>query len=89
MTRDEMWMMAEEDDLLKADGFDEAIIGIAEGIAIQHQSVLVYDKNKIIRILMVRDGMTDEEAIEFYEFNISGAYMGEKTPIFIEGISHE
>lgn len=27
--------------------------------------------------------MTEEEAIEFYEFNIQGAYMGDKTPILI------
>ena len=89
ITKDEMWCIAEEDGLLKADGLDEAIIGIAEGIAIGHKSVFVYDIDKIIKILMDRDGMTDEEAIEFYSFNISGAYMGKRTPIFIEGISHE
>ena len=89
ITKDEVWCMEEYDGLLKADGFDDAIIGVAEGIAIQHKSVLIYDKDKILCTLMDRDGMTDEEAIEYYEFNIAGAYVGEKTPIFMERIENE
>jgi hypothetical protein len=27
--------------------------------------------------------MDEDEAIEFYEFNVSGAYVGENTPIFV------
>ncbi len=37
---------------------------------------------------MERDGMTDEEAIEFFEFNIKGAYMGEGTPLYYDDL-HE
>jgi hypothetical protein len=33
---------------------------------------------------MKRDGMTEEEAYEFYEFNIACAWVGDKTPIFVE-----
>jgi hypothetical protein len=32
---------------------------------------------------MQRDGMTHEEAIEFFDFNIAGAYVGEYTPIYM------
>ena len=87
ITEDELWAL--EESVLKVDGFDDAIVGISEGISIQHNSVLIYDRDKIIDTLMNRDGMTDEEAIEYYEYNIAGAYMGEKTPIFMEKIENE
>ena len=66
---------------LKADGFDDAILGIASRCG--QNDLIAYDVNKIISILMERDGMDYEEAQEFFEFNIVGAYMGENTPIFI------
>ena len=65
--------------LLFADGFDEAIIGVAERIGME--PVVAYDTNKIIEILSRE--MTEDEAVEFFEFNILGAYMGERTPIYI------
>ena len=66
---------------LKADGFDDAILGVASRCGMN--DLVAYDTNKIINILMERDGMTYEEAQEFFDFNIIGAYMGENTPIFI------
>ena len=68
-------------DLLTADGFDEAVIGIAHRIGLE---VICYDLHKVISILMTRDGMDEEEAWEYYQFNIVGAYMGEHTPVFLE-----
>jgi len=65
--------------LLFADGFDEAIIGVAERIGME--PVVAYDTNKIIEILSRE--MTEDEAVEFFEFNILGAYMGERTPVFV------
>lgn len=65
-----------EDDILKADGLDDAIIGIE--MASQR---LIYSKSKIIDIL-VREGMTELEALEHYDYNIECAYVGEKTPIW-------
>jgi hypothetical protein len=68
-----------EEGFLKADGLDDAIIGIwSEGR-------LVYSVDKVIEILM--KDMTEQEAIEFYEFNIECAYVGERTPIFIKLIN--
>ena len=66
---------------LKADGFDDAIIGIASRCG--QPDVIAYDVNKILEVLQERDGMSYEEAQEFFDFNIIGAYMGEHTPIFI------
>ena len=65
------------EDLLFADGFDEAIIGVEE-----RAGVVAYDIDKIIEILMRE--MTEDEAVEYFEFNILGAYMGEKTPVYIK-----
>tara|TARA_R110000803_G_C11989495_1_gene322005 strand:- start:56818 stop:57093 length:276 start_codon:yes stop_codon:yes gene_type:complete len=66
---------------LKCDGLDEAIVGISERFG--QGSLLVYDVGKIIDILMTRDDMSHDEAIEWYEFNIVGAWMGDGTPIFM------
>lgn len=65
--------------LLFADGFDDAIIGIAERAGME--PVVAYDIHKIIEILART--MPEDEAVEYFEFNILGAYMGERTPVFI------
>jgi hypothetical protein len=68
----------------KIDGYDEAIIGPAmvwQGN--DRVTVLVYDAEAIRKILVNRDGMDHEEAREFIEFNIEGAYVGPDTPILV------
>jgi len=32
---------------------------------------------------MVKDGMTYEEAVEYFEYNQMGAWVGERTPCFL------
>ena len=76
------------------DDLDDAIIGIGN----QHGSkpVVIYDKDKCIEILADKfaehgspkvDHVT--EAIEWFEFNIGCAYVGEHTPIFLEKLDVE
>jgi hypothetical protein len=78
MTRDEL---AELDpDLLFADGFDEAILGVAERCG--SPLVVVYDYDKCVESLM-KDGMNEDEADEWMGFNVTGAYVGERTPWFL------
>jgi hypothetical protein len=79
MTREEIAEI--NPDALVCDGFDEAIIGMAERINLG--PVVAYNVEKIISIMIERDGMTYEEALEFFNYNILGAWMGEFTPIFI------
>lgn len=67
-----------DEEILKADGLDDAILGIEE-----NSMKLVYSKSKVIEILMSED-MTEEDALEHYYYNIVGVYVGEKTPIFVE-----
>jgi len=69
------------EEALLADGFEKALIGVAERINLG--PVAAYDVEKILEILMERDGMEYSEALEFFEFNIKGAWMGEFTPVYI------
>lgn len=62
------------------EGFDEAIIGSSENC--EDNERVVYDKRKIIEILMVKHNMNYIDANEFYENNILTCYYGEKSPIF-------
>lgn len=70
--------------MIKLEGYDEAIIGPA-CVLLENETVsrLVYDAEKIREILMKRDGMESDEAREFIEFNIEGAYMGKGTPVLV------
>ena len=74
----------EDEKLVKADGLEDAIIGV--GSRINMPEVLIYSYNKCNDIFMDRDGMTHEEAIEWMDFNVTGAGLGETTPIFVHEI---
>ena len=71
-----------EDDTLKDDGFDDAIMGFAGRCGLN--DVLLYSMKKIIKILRKRDGMSEDEALEYFYYNIKGSYMGEGTPLFFD-----
>ena len=64
---------------LSEEEFDEAIIGVAERIG--DEPVVAYDTTKIVEILS--RSMSVDDAYEFFEFNILGAYVGHKTPLFV------
>ena len=66
------------DDIVFADGLDDAIIGFDP-----NAWKVVYSRNECIKIMM-KDQMDEEEAIEYLEFNTFSAYVGEKTPIWAE-----
>ena len=69
------------DKALLADGFDEAIDGMC--IQFGQLPIVAYDYNKCIDILKKRDGMSETEAIEYFDFNVVGSYMGPNSPVFI------
>jgi len=68
--------------ILLADGLDEAFIGIGWQF---NTPLAMYDRDKCIEILESQ-GMTPEEAQEYFYFNTQGAYVGEQTPVFVERI---
>ena len=47
-------------------------------------TVVAYDIEKIIEVLMRDEGMTQMEAIEYYSFHLEGACLGDSSPIFIQ-----
>ena len=74
-------MITFEDGILLADGFNDALIGT--GQRANQPTLAVYDAKKCIEVLEKRDGMTQEEALEFFEFNVVGSSVGDDTPIFV------
>jgi hypothetical protein len=70
----------QDEEILKADGFDDAVIGIEE-----NSMRLIYSVEKCINILM-KQGMDMTEAVEYFDFNVSGSYVGEKTPIWCDDL---
>jgi hypothetical protein len=74
------WIAEQAPDALLADGFEDAIVGIVERIG--QPSIVLYDRDKCIEILMA-DGTCREEAEEHFCFNVSGAWVGPGTPGFL------
>tara|TARA_R110000824_G_scaffold4947_6_gene23264 strand:+ start:3090 stop:3371 length:282 start_codon:yes stop_codon:yes gene_type:complete len=68
-------LLGHEDEV---DDFEDAFIGVAK------DSIAVYERDKVIKVFMDRDGMSYEEAIEWFDFNVQGAYVGEQTPLYIQ-----
>lgn len=75
--------------MLKIDGFDGALIGMAN-VWQRHPSggaevvsTLVYSGTKIIETLVRESGCSFEEAEEYVSYNIEGAYVGPATPIIV------
>jgi hypothetical protein len=65
---------------LNEDYFDSAIIGVGQRCG--QPPVVVYDADKCIEAL-AKQGMTFEEAQEYFDFNVIGAWMGPYTPVFV------
>jgi hypothetical protein len=62
-------------EFLIADGFNDAVIGVEE-----NEMRLIYSVSKCLEIL--EKDMEGLDAIEYFTYNVSGAYMGDKTPIW-------
>jgi len=75
--RIEEWAKQE---ILSADGFDDAIVGLARRSDLV---VVAYSVDKMLKI-MVDGGISQEDAREYFEYNIVDAWVGENTPVYIE-----
>ena len=58
--------------------FDAAIIGVDKD-----GERLVYDSTSVVQVL-INEGMEEEDAWDYFYFNIECAYVGENTPMFIQ-----
>jgi hypothetical protein len=71
---------ADGEALIFWDGYDEAIVGVAE---VEGDAHVVYDREAIVRVLMRRDGMDRQGAREFFNYNIGGASRGDGWPLWL------
>ena len=69
------------DEVVLADGFEEAFLGVSEVFG--RPPLATYNRDKCVDILVERDGMTYEEAVEYFEINVRGSWVGESTPIYL------
>lgn len=67
-----------DEKILVADGYDDCVIGYEFKDTIR----LIYSVKLIIDKLIREDGMDEIDAIEHFDYNIGGAWVGEQTPIF-------
>lgn len=74
----------EAETMMLADGLDKAFVGVA--IPFGEKIRAVYDIDKIIEILQ-EQGMSNDDAEEYFDFNIACSYVGEQTPIFMHAMS--
>ena len=66
--------------MLKMDGFNDCIMGVCRRFG--QEDIIAYDYDKVIEKLML--DMTYDEAVEYFEFNQIGAWVGDQTPCFIQ-----
>lgn len=71
--------------ILLPEEYDSAILGVINGE--EGEVIAVYSEMKIIEKFMESTGCLLDEAREYYEFNIAGAYLGKTTPIYIDDYS--
>jgi len=79
----EMELVHKGEPIMLADGFEEAFVGIARQFG---KPIAIYHRDKCIKVLMTRDGMDEDEAEEFFSFNVEGAWCGEQTPAYLDWI---
>jgi len=65
-----------DEEIIIADGFDEAVIGIEE-----NTMRVIYSTTKCLEIIEAQ-GMPQDDALDYFYYNVQGSYIGDKTPIF-------
>lgn len=75
------WFASYNSEAVLFTGYESAIIGIAERCSCE--ALVVYDAERCVDILMQRDGMSEEDARDFFAFNTLGCWAGPGTPLFL------
>lgn len=76
---DELLDAYPEQEFLKADGYDDCVIGL-------YEDRLVYSMTKMVRETMLVADIDEREARDFLESNIWSGYVGELTPVFVDDL---
>jgi hypothetical protein len=69
-------------DALLLDGFEDALIGV--GYRPCSGAIALYSYSKCVDVLVGRAGMDVEGAIDFIDFNVACAFVGENGPILVD-----
>jgi murein tripeptide amidase MpaA len=77
--RKELVEQTGDESLLFADGFDSCIIGYALYNGVYK---VIYDKSKIL--IELSKHMSFEESDEYFLYNIQNAYVGDRTPVYVD-----
>jgi hypothetical protein len=72
--------MGEDETILLADGLENAFMGIGRQFT---HPIAIYSYKKTLKCLKGM-GMTTEDAEEYFQFNIAGAFVGDQTPVFLQ-----
>jgi hypothetical protein len=75
----------EGEPFIVADGLEHAFLGLMMHFNVL-EPIACYDYDRVIQGFMA-DGMTEEEAVEYFEFNVIGAYVGPRTPCYVRRMS--
>tara|TARA_R100000781_G_scaffold2704_2_gene4246 strand:+ start:1421 stop:1678 length:258 start_codon:yes stop_codon:yes gene_type:complete len=78
--REELVDRSGNNEMLFADGYDDAIIGYTDG------GIAVYSIESIITIMVTQEDMTHEDALDHFYYNVAGSYVGEYTPIYVHDL---
>ena len=70
------------DGMVFLDDHDNALLGVSRA-ACNSEPCMVYSVGALLANLM-KDGMDEEEASEWIETNMVGAYLGDHTPIYVD-----
>lgn len=73
--------MGEDETILLADGLEHAFMGIGRQFT---HPIAIYSYKKTIKILMRDHKMNREQAEEYFDYNIAGAFVGDQTPVFLQ-----
>jgi len=71
--------MESNKETMLVEGYDDAIIGLDTSGDVFR---VIYDREKMVEMLE-EDGMSSEEAWDYLEYNVFGAYVGEGTPLYV------
>lgn len=79
---DDILEMFPEEKILKCDGYDDCVIGFDYGLG--ENIKIIYSVKMILDKMVLQDGLSEDEAIEHFEFNFRSSYLGDKTPIWCQ-----
>ncbi|MEB3198845.1 MAG: hypothetical protein VKP62_16760 [Candidatus Sericytochromatia bacterium] len=77
-------IQSHDPEILQMDGFSLAFIGIEETCGQPARAVYSYER--MVELLVERDGLTYEDAVEYVEYNCVGAYVGPRTPAIVRNV---